>query len=119
MAGFHGVTVRQGQHLYSVPIKPITESCAGELVTQAAGDASSRVGRVNENGSTGIIDPLCRMIALHIYDAIIKVRHLFPIALQYGCKAANWWASIQAVIVYNRLAYRRMFGDIRTVACIE
>ena len=41
-------------------------------MTQALGEASSRVGRPSENGSMGIIDPLCRMIALHIYDAIVK-----------------------------------------------
>lgn len=37
------------------------------------GDAASRVGRINENGSIGIIDKECRMIALHIDDAIVKV----------------------------------------------
>ena len=48
-------------------------SSAGELVTLAMGNASAKVGRVNSNGIMGIVDPECRMIALHIYDAIIKV----------------------------------------------
>ncbi len=48
----------------------------GELVTHAMGNASAKVGRVNSNGIMGIVDPECRMIALHIYDAIIKVSTL-------------------------------------------
>lgn len=46
---------------------------AGEVATRAEGDASAKVGRINENGSMGMVDPQCRMIGLHIYDAIIKV----------------------------------------------
>jgi len=47
--------------------------CPGELVTHHMDNANSKVGRVNSNGIMGIVDPSCRMIALHIYDAIVKV----------------------------------------------
>ena len=49
---------------------------AGELVTQHKDSASQKLGRVNDNGIMGLVDPSCRMIALHIYNGIVKVRCL-------------------------------------------
>lgn len=46
----------------------------GELVTWANGDASDRVGRAVELGQRGILDPQCRLIGLHLYDGLFKVR---------------------------------------------
>ncbi|KAK6191190.1 hypothetical protein SNE40_002928 [Patella caerulea] len=32
-----------------------------------------RIGRPSETGIIGIIDPLCRVIGLHLYDGLFKV----------------------------------------------
>ncbi len=47
---------------------------AGELVTRANGDIEDQVGRPCDNGQIGIVDPGCRMIGLHLYDGLFKVR---------------------------------------------
>lgn len=47
---------------------------AGQLITLANGDVQDRVGRPCDDGHHGVIDPTCRMIALLMYDAMIKVR---------------------------------------------
>ena len=52
----------------------MTMVSAGELVTRASGDVKDRVGRPVENGQIGIVDPWCRMIGLHLYDGLFKVR---------------------------------------------
>ena len=52
----------------------VTMVSAGELVTRASGDVKDRVGRPVVNGQIGIVDPWCRMIGLHLYDGLFKVR---------------------------------------------
>ncbi|GLT64999.1 hypothetical protein SLA2020_374570 [Shorea laevis] len=37
------------------------------------GDVSDRIVRPTDNGQTGIIDPDCRLIGLHLYDQLFKV----------------------------------------------
>ena len=41
--------------------------------TRAYGDAQDQIGRPAERGVTGLVDPLCRMIGLHIYDGLFKI----------------------------------------------
>ena len=64
----------------------------GELVTRANGDAFDRMGRPSETGQVrgacqksrfsetlmlrtqiGIVDPECRLIAMHLYDGALKI----------------------------------------------
>lgn len=56
------------------------------------GNASAKVGRINNNGIVGIVDPDCRTIALHIYDAIVKVSSApvsdFKMATSFYCRAS-------------------------------
>ena len=47
---------------------------SGELVTLAAGNVEDRVGRPCEEGQLGVIDPQARLIGLHLYDGLFKVR---------------------------------------------
>lgn len=44
-----------------------------ELLTRAAGDVQDKIGRPVDNGMAAAIDPDCRMIALHLYDGMLKV----------------------------------------------
>ena len=46
----------------------------GELVTRANGDVKDHVGRPVDNGQIGVVDPECRLIGLHLYDGLFKVR---------------------------------------------
>lgn len=43
------------------------------IVTKASGDVHDRIGRPVENGQIGIVDPLCRVIALHLYEGLLKI----------------------------------------------
>ncbi|XP_065647466.1 DNA damage-binding protein 1 isoform X2 [Hydra vulgaris] len=45
----------------------------GDIITKAYGDVQDKIGRPSDTGMIGIIDPQCRMIALHIYDGLLKV----------------------------------------------
>ncbi|KAK9843115.1 hypothetical protein WJX74_007214 [Apatococcus lobatus] len=45
----------------------------GQLITLANGDVQDRVGRPCDDGHHGVIDATCRMIALLMYDAMIKI----------------------------------------------
>ena len=52
-------------------------------MTAANGDVLDKVGRPVDAGMAGIIDPGCRMIGLHMYDGLFKVRrwhcsHTYP-----------------------------------------
>ncbi|ESO97964.1 hypothetical protein LOTGIDRAFT_209160 [Lottia gigantea] len=44
-----------------------------EIITKAHGNVQDRIGRPSETGIIGIIDPLCRVIGLHLYDGLFKV----------------------------------------------
>ncbi|KAK2188211.1 hypothetical protein NP493_140g03066 [Ridgeia piscesae] len=44
-----------------------------EIITRAHGNVQDRIGRPSETGIIGIIDPLCRMIGLRLYDGLFKV----------------------------------------------
>lgn len=48
---------------------PVTQ----KIETRAAGDTSSRTSRIADTGQIGIIDPQCRVIALRIYDGLLKI----------------------------------------------
>ena len=43
-------------------------------MTAANGDVLDKVGRPVDAGMVGIVDPGCRMIGLHMYDGLFKVR---------------------------------------------
>ena len=45
----------------------------GDIITKAYGDVQDKIGRSCDTGMIGIIDPQCRMIALHLYDGLLKV----------------------------------------------
>eukprot|EP00111_Clytia_hemisphaerica_P011207 TCONS_00032834-protein len=49
------------------------KSDTGTIVTKAYGDVQDKIGRLSDTGMIGIIDPLCRMIALHLYDGLLKI----------------------------------------------
>ncbi|XP_052801738.1 DNA damage-binding protein 1-like [Mya arenaria] len=44
-----------------------------EIITRAHGTVQDRIGRPSETGIIGIIDPLCRVIGLRLYDGLFKV----------------------------------------------
>jgi DNA damage-binding protein 1 len=53
---------------------PVSEPrAAGQLETRAYGDMSDRIGRPCESGHLGAVDPLCRLVGLHLYDGALKV----------------------------------------------
>jgi len=45
----------------------------GDIITKAYGDVQDKIGRPCDSGMIGVIDPQCRMIALHLYDGLLKV----------------------------------------------
>ena len=47
-------------------------------MTCAAGNVEDRVGRPCEEGQLGMIDPQARLIGLHLYDGLFKVRVMSP-----------------------------------------
>lgn len=47
-----------------------------EIITRAQGNVQDRIGRPSETGIIGIIDPLCRVIGLRLYDGLFKVMPL-------------------------------------------
>lgn len=49
------------------------DAATGELVTRARGNAADRVGRPADAGQLGDVDPAARMIALHLYDGMLKI----------------------------------------------
>ena len=48
------------------------DSSKGELVTEAMGDLTDRIGRPAECGQIGIVDPECRVAGAHLYDGLFK-----------------------------------------------
>ena len=49
------------------------DSLSKKLVTRALGNVKDRVGRDIETGQRGFIDPDSRMIAMLLYDGLLKV----------------------------------------------
>lgn len=49
-----------------------------EIVTKANGDVSDRIGRPADAGPIAIIEPLCRLIGMHLYDGLFKVIRASP-----------------------------------------
>lgn len=45
----------------------------GELVPLGSGDISDSVGRPADEGIRAVIDPDCRLIAVHLYVGLLKV----------------------------------------------
>ena len=46
---------------------------SGELETVAAGSVEEQIERATENGMFSIVDPLCRVLALHLYEGSLKI----------------------------------------------
>ncbi|KAL5007237.1 hypothetical protein ScPMuIL_016043 [Solemya velum] len=44
-----------------------------DIITRAHGNVQDRIGRPSETGIIGVIDPLCRVIGLRLYDGLFKV----------------------------------------------
>jgi DNA damage-binding protein 1 len=44
-----------------------------ELVNEYSGEVMDRIGRPDENGHIGIVDPECRMLGLRLYTGLFKV----------------------------------------------
>ena len=42
-------------------------------MTRASGDLRDNIGRPTENGQLAAVDPECRLIALMLYDGMLKV----------------------------------------------
>ena len=57
-------------------------------MTRANGDIKDNVGRPVDNGQIGVVDPDTRLIGLHLYDGLLKARHLAALCL--GCRHAVW-----------------------------
>ena len=43
------------------------------FICKAHGDVADRIGKKSETGTRAIIDPEARVIALRIYDSLLKV----------------------------------------------
>uniref|UniRef100_A0A7S0WJG8 DNA damage-binding protein 1 n=1 Tax=Chlamydomonas leiostraca TaxID=1034604 RepID=A0A7S0WJG8_9CHLO len=54
------------------------DQASGELVSKAGGDVRDAVGRPVDAGHLVAVDPQCRLIALHLYDGMLKVLPLDP-----------------------------------------
>lgn len=52
-----------------------------KLITRAIGNVKDRVGRDIESGQKGFIDPEHKMIAMLLYDGLLKVNFRYAIAL--------------------------------------
>lgn len=48
-------------------------ACSGEVITRAHGDVRDNIGHPSTNGQMVAIDPDGRVIAMHLYDGLIKV----------------------------------------------
>ena len=48
-----------------------------EVVTKAYGNVGDRIGKRSETGTLAIIDPDSKVIALRIYDALLKVSSVY------------------------------------------
>jgi DNA damage-binding protein 1 len=45
----------------------------GEIITRANGDLQDRIGRLSDAGQLASIDPQNRMIAIQLYDGLLKI----------------------------------------------
>jgi DNA damage-binding protein 1 len=61
----------------------------GKIVTRANGDLRDNVGRPAEHAAIAIIDPRCRLIALRIYDGLLKLIPIGPAASGSASAAAS------------------------------
>jgi len=73
--------------------RPISRLSAGELTTWAAGDVSDKIGEPADNGQLGVVDPECRLIGLHLYDGMFKVR------------GADWWWPMDTATITQQHRY--------------
>ncbi|KAI8874124.1 hypothetical protein GQ42DRAFT_80421 [Ramicandelaber brevisporus] len=67
------------------------DSARGCIVTVCTGDASEHIGRQSVHGQVGIVDPLSRVIVLHLYQGLIKV---IPIARPTSVAATSGRSSL-------------------------
>ena len=56
-----------------------------EIVTKAYGNVGDRIGKRSETGTLAIIDPEAKVIALRIYDSLLKVCQRFNFNFHYSC----------------------------------
>ena len=64
-----------------------------EIETRAKGDVQDRIGRPADSGQIAVVDPQCRLIGLHLYDGLFKVRRLRGY-IRYGLfkvPSPSWW----------------------------
>jgi DNA damage-binding protein 1 len=43
------------------------------IETRSTGDISDMIGRETENGQIVVVDPVCRCVAMHLYEGILKI----------------------------------------------
>jgi DNA damage-binding protein 1 len=48
------------------------------IETRSSGDIADTIGRETENGQIVVVDPLCRCIAMNLYEGMLKVLPLEP-----------------------------------------
>lgn len=44
-----------------------------EIRTRANGDIKDKIGRPRDRGQIGVVDPLTRLVGLHLYDGLLKI----------------------------------------------
>ncbi len=49
-----------------------------EIRTRGLGDMSDHIGQQSQAGKLGVVDPQCRMVALHIYEGALKIIPVDP-----------------------------------------
>ncbi len=49
-----------------------------EIRTRGLGDMSDHIGQQVQEGKLGVVDPQCRMVALHIYEGALKIIPVDP-----------------------------------------
>ncbi len=55
------------------PLRMCCFDAAEEVVTKAQGDVKDAAGRPVDHGQLAVVDPEKRMIALQLYDGVLKV----------------------------------------------
>ncbi len=49
-----------------------------EIRTRGLGDMSDHISQQDQEGKQGVVDPKCRMVALHIYEGVLKIIPVDP-----------------------------------------
>jgi len=86
----------------------------GTIVTKAYGDVQDKVGRLSDSGMIGIIDPQCRMIALHLYDGLLKI---IPLELGTNVELKAFNIRLEELNVID-IQFLHGFHDVPTVILV-